>query len=225
MKKGSNWKKALVFSFLLLLPAFLLIFLASGNPKYHKLPYFGPKQAVIKDGKPTGDSTHYQYKDFEFYNYRGKKITQDDFDGKIILVNVLFPTCPSPKHCPVLFDELDRSVYEELSNVKKYGDVHIISHVIDPDSDDLPSVNGLLENFETIPDRWHFVTGRTNPLFDVDLKKGNPAKKNFDGEPAYYRLIFLYDADKHLRGVYSGMRHDELKRITDELWLLSKEKK
>src|ERR1044072_5563783 len=98
-----------------------------------KLPILGERYAEEKEvnGKTVVDTVYQHLPQFTFTNQDGISISNSDLEGKIVVADFFFITCPTI--CPVMKREMLR-VYEKY---KSNNEVLILSHTIDPDHDTL----------------------------------------------------------------------------------------
>jgi protein SCO1/2 len=98
--------------------------------------------------------------------------------------------------------------------------VNFVSITVDPERDTAPALKKYALGFES-RNKWMFLTGDTTAIYSlarkgflVDaLKAGND---NF----IYSDKLILIDAEKRIRGYYSGTSIPELTRLNDEIKVL-----
>lgn len=98
---------------------------------------------------------------FEFVDQHGDTISNEDYEGKVYVVEFFFSRCPSI--CPVMKENL-LSLQEEFSENANFG---IASFSIDP-AHDTPAV--LQEYAETTGinhPNWHLLTGEKEEIYDL----------------------------------------------------------
>lgn len=105
--------------------------------------------------------------EFTFLNQDSIYVSNEDFKGKVYVVEFFFTSCPSI--CPIMNKNMKR--IED-----KYGlreDFGIASFTIDP-SHDTPSVlKEYAERYDVISQNWHFLTGDINSLYSLANKGFN----------------------------------------------------
>ncbi len=203
-KTNQKTKKILLFAGIIGIPAFLIALFAYGaNHVFTDLPYYGPKKVVGED------TVYYKVPAFEFTDHMGNKVNNETLKGKVILMTTAMESCP--QNCPMAINQFYQYVYKSLEKSSETKEVMMITHIvsndstpIDPDKviKDLPYHHGEDINF----DRWKFVTGDTNPIYDVEIEgKGNAYTQMRDdviGRRASNALIYLIDHQGHLRGYF-----------------------
>lgn len=203
-------KKILLFgSFFVLLITAFFFFLFSGTDYYKvKLPVLNYVQ------------------DFSFIGQNNKPITDHTIDGKVYVANYFFTTCKGI--CPKMNGNLD-SIYEKF---KDDSDFAIISHSSMPETDSVP----LLKAYETkmigkdpdYPAKWYFVTGSKDSLYKMARQSyllDNAKNNSINIQDAFIHTQFLalVDKDRRVRGIYDGLKPEELDRMVVDIRELLKE--
>jgi len=218
-QKGNRIKKIFLFAGLLGVPAFFICLFAYGaSHKFIPAPYYGPKKVV------DGDTVYYKVPSFTFTDHQGNLVTDESLKGKVILMTTAMESCP--QECPMAINQVYKFLYQRFKDSKELKDVVLLTHLISPDSskvnasyviDDLPYDHGKDINF----DKWKFVHGDDNPIYNVNIgDRGNPYLQFRDdvvGGRASNSLIFLVDAERHIRGFFPATRNEaisEAERIT-----------
>jgi len=220
-------KKIVLFAGIVGIPAFFIVLLAySSRQVFKPLPYFGPKQVV------DGDTVYYKVPEFTFIDHQGNVVSNETLEGKILLVSTAMETCP--EECPMQINQVFKYVYESIIGSAETKDVVMLTHVVSKDSslpdaslviDDLPYNQGNKIDF----DRWKFVYGESNPIYDVEIKgRGNPYKdlrEDVVGGRASNSLIFLIDHNRHIRGFFPAISNPAIMEAERLATLLCIEKR
>lgn len=99
--------------------------------------------------------------EFEFVDQHGDTISNEDYDGKVFVVEFFFSTCPSI--CPIMKDNLVR-VQNEFKDNPDFG---IASFSIDPEHDS-PEVLAEYAKMNGIDHpNWHLLTGNKEEIYNV----------------------------------------------------------
>ena len=66
------------------------------------------------------------------------------------------------------------------------------------------------------------VTGKDNPIYDLDLPNGNLKNSDFKmtntvGGETYYSMILLIDRNKKVRGLYQGDQTPQIESLRKDL--------
>ena len=204
-------KKLLFFGgfFILLMTAFYF-FLFSGNDYYKsKLP--------VLNYVPG----------FSFTGQNNNLVDERAVDGKVYVAEYFFTTCKGI--CPKMNDNM-KTIFEHFKNE---ADFAIVSHTSMPETDSVPLMKAYEEKMlGTHPEsaaRWYFVTGSKDSLYKMaqgyllDNDKNNSI--NIKDQFIHTQFFALVDKQKRVRGIYDGLKHDELAKLSDDIKELLKETK
>jgi len=224
----SLFGKISLFTILLGVPIFFLLFFSSGDQNFHSPDYYGPKSPVIKNGKETGDSTYFTIPDFEMTLLDGRIMKPSDFDGKIIIATITGKSCP--QDCEVQPESISKILMKEFKENKNYRDVVILSELVSYDSEEKALAEDLNNYYNTpeIEKHWHFFTCDVNEFYDFVPypNKENMYRANISGArngKAYYNIGVLIDKKKHVRGIFNLKKSDGVRSLLDGVKLLKKE--
>jgi protein SCO1/2 len=186
---------------------------------------------------------------FAFVDQNGKKITQNDVDGKVYVTEYFFTTCKGI--CPKMNANM-RRVFEEFKNDSNFM---IISHTCMPETDSVPLLkkyearmllSSLVKNddgsykFNTdsallakplpVNNNWFFVTGDKAALYDmarhsylIDNNKKDTLS-NINDQFIHTQLFALIDKQTRVRGIYDGLKEPEIQKLLKDIKGLLKEK-
>ncbi len=187
---------------------------------------------------------------FSFTNQDGKLITQNNVEGKVYVAEYFFTTCKGI--CPKMnanmrrvFDKykdeegfliLSHTCMPETDSVpvlKAYEQqmLHGLlaknedgSFKIEYDSTKLNSINSI-EN-----KNWHFVTGDKTDLYKmartsykIDNNKPD-STQNMADQFIHTQFFALVDKFRRVRGIYDGLKEDEMEKLFKDIKGLLKEK-
>lgn len=168
--------------------------------------------------------------DFSFITQDGKKLTERDIDGKVYVAEYFFTTCKGI--CPKMNENM-KKVYDKFKNENDFA---IISHTCMPETDSVPLLKEYqqkllyAENSQHTPGNWYFVTGSKDSLYKMaresyllDNEKNNSL--NIKDQFIHTQFFALVDKQHRLRGVYDGLKADELEKLTGDIKNLLKEKR
>jgi protein SCO1/2 len=165
--------------------------------------------------------------DFSFTDQNGQTVTQKNIDGKVYVAEYFFTTCKGI--CPKMNFNM-KGVYDQF---KKDKDFAIISHTSMPETDSVP----LLKEYEEkmigsnpqYAAKWYFVTGSKDSLYKMarqsyllDNDKNN--SENIKEAFIHTQFFALVDKQKRVRGIYDGLKKDEIARLEKDIATLLKEK-
>ena len=165
--------------------------------------------------------------DFSFTDQNGQTVTQKNIDGKVYVAEYFFTTCKGI--CPKMNFNM-KGVYDQFKNDKDFA---IISHTSMPETDSVP----LLKEYEEkmigsnpqYAAKWYFVTGSKDSLYKMarqsyllDNDKNN--SENIKEAFIHTQFFALVDKQKRVRGIYDGLKKDEIARLEKDIATLLKEK-
>ncbi len=164
--------------------------------------------------------------DFSFIDQNDKPVDEHTIDGKVYVANYFFTTCKGI--CPRMNANLD-SIYQQYENDSDFA---IISHTSMPETDSVP----LLKAYETkmigidprFAAKWYFVTGTKDSLYRMakvsyllDNEKNDTL--NIQDQFIHTQFLALIDKDRQVRGIYDGLKDDELQELSKDIAKLLKE--
>lgn len=145
------------------------------------------KELLVLNEPTTGDP--YQLPHFEFVDQDSQTVTREDIEGKVVIADFFFTSCPSI--CPVMTKQMYR-LYEQY---KEDDRVVFLSHTINPRYDSVPVLKAYANKLGEIDnEHWHFLYG---PLDSVNKM----AVAYFEAMPVPDREIpgnILHDGSFHL---------------------------
>lgn len=199
--------------------------------------YFGDTvlNSVVK-GKNVTDTVWHKLPDYTFTNQLGQKVSWNDLrdeeegTGKIIVADFFFTHCPSI--CPRLTYNM-KKLQESITNSKRVGDktpqfVHFLSFSIDPERDSVPQLKKWADRYQINPRQWWLLTGDKKQIYDMvinDMKLGLVDGDGVDSNFIHTDRFVLIDPDRQVRGYYSGLDTMDLKRLANDIVILSLEKR
>jgi protein SCO1/2 len=189
---------------------------------------------------------------FSFTNQNGKVLTERDVEGKVFVAEFFFTTCKGI--CPKMnanmrrvFDNykgdssfmiLSHTCMPETDSVpllKKYEQRMLNGLLVQNDDGsykikyDSTLVNPQnTENSENV--KWNFVTGDKSSLYKmarqsymIDNNKPDSVS-NIADQFIHTQFFALVDKQSRVRGVYDGLKEDEVKKLLIDIKALLKEK-
>ena len=165
--------------------------------------------------------------DFSFTDQNGQKIDEHNFDGKVYVTEYFFTTCRGI--CPKMNANMQK-VYEQFKNDKNFA---ILSHTSMPETDSVPLLKAYEEKMvgknPDFPAKWHFVTGTKDSLYKMarqsyllDNDKNN--SENIEDHFIHTQFFALVDKQKRVRGIYDGLKLNEIAQLDKDIQELLKEK-
>ena len=99
--------------------------------------------------------------DFVFTNQDGRLISNEDYLGKVYVIEFFFTTCPTI--CPIMNANMKR-LEEAFGNRDDFG---IASFTIDPEKDTPEQLKRYAENLSVFSQNWHFLTGDAAAIYTL----------------------------------------------------------
>jgi protein SCO1/2 len=203
MKKKLLW----ISGFFIVLMAAFYFFLFAGTDYYKaKLPVLNYVQ------------------NFSFTDQNGKQLTQKNVEGKVYVAEYFFTTCKGI--CPKMNANM-KTVYDKFKNESDFA---IISHTCMPETDSVPLMKAYSQKMGADSSNWHFVTGSKDSLYKMaresyllDNEKNN--SMNIKDQFIHTQFFALVDKEGRVRGVYDGLKNDELEKLVRDIKDLLKERK
>ncbi len=205
--------RVLAIVFIVALPVFFYVFVNSGKHRYKYLQYFGPKIPVSDSTK--ADTIYHAVADFYLLDVNGNAVSFEQLNPSYWVFSFFNTQCTKP--CLNVIANLQEEIQRNFKEVDK---VKIISVTTHPATDSL-----LLKKFERdngiTSDKWLLCYGDS-------LATDSLMQKSFfikTGTNIALENVYLVDTDKHIRGIYDGTSVMEMRRLKDEIKVLSYEYK
>ena len=192
----------------------LLLFVACQD-KPNKLPILGNKDEI--DGK----TVYHEIPDFAFVNQDSATVTNATFAGKAYISDHFFISCPTI--CP----KLSKSMLRIHDKFKDNRDLLLLSHSIDTKYDTIPRLKKYATSLGVTSDKWHFVTGNKQEIFDIAEDYFNIALDDSDAPGGYNhsgRLI-LIDENRRIRAFCDGTDPKAVDEFMEDIETLLQEMK
>jgi cytochrome oxidase Cu insertion factor (SCO1/SenC/PrrC family) len=167
--------------------------------------------------RSTSLPSYYPLPDFSLTDQTGKAVTLHDLSGKVWVADFIFTNCGGT--CPLMTGKM-RKLQEALP-----PEIHLVSFTVDPGRDTPKVLAAYAGQNGANHDRWLFLTGDKQALYDVCVK-GFKLPLDAEGgtlaEPIAHSTRFvLVDKKGEIRGYYDGTEEDELKRLASDAKKLS----
>lgn len=194
------------------------------------------KLAVINNNIP----------EFSFTNQNRKVINKESVENKVYVAEYFFTTCKGI--CPKMNANM-RRVYETFRDER---DFMILSHTCMPETDSVPvlkeyenkmiqsklvlkpngsyAFNGMIDEKQPENKNWQFLTGPKDELYYLARKgymidNGNPdTSQNINDQFIHTQFFALVDRFGRLRGVYDGLKNNEVDKLMKDVRELLEEK-
>jgi len=147
----TNTKFALAFIITLLVGFTACDSVVSSEP----LPILGNKEVV------NGETVYHTIRDWTFVNQDSITLSNKSLSDHIYISDVFFTSCPTI--CPKVMKQM-LVLYDEFENDEM---VKMVSFTIDPKRDDVERLKLYSSNLGVSSDKWHFLTGDKDNIYDV----------------------------------------------------------
>lgn len=187
----------------------------SSHQDDERLPILGHRELE------NGDTVYHTIPDFIFTNQNGDLIKTEDLEGKIIVANFFFTSCPSI--CPVMTKQMKRlqGLLEQDS-----ASVVFLSHTIDPEHDSIPRLKAFAERYEANEYNWYFLRGEMDYLYEIAKTGYLSSALVDDQEPGGFLhspFFVLVDKERRIRGMYDGTIEEEVNKLAEDFGRLKEE--
>lgn len=197
-------------------PVFLLVFFG-----VLLLSFYAVLMATTNFGKvklPVLNSVH----PFSFTKQDGNQVTEKDVIGKVYVAEFFFTTCKGI--CPKMNRNM-QAVYNELKSEKHFL---ILSHTVDPETDSVAQLKKHAESLGASPENWWFLTGTKENLYRTAresylLDDPDNSTKNITEQFLHTQFFALVDKTGRVRGIYDGLKQDEIKTMKGDIYKLLEE--
>ena len=215
-----KYKKVIILITILLLPSVFYLLLYTGKHNFSKLPYIGPKEAVLTpDGKY--DTIYHQIPYFEFINQDGATITRDDLLGSVYIADFFFATCPTI--CPKMATNMG---YLQNKFKDRKG-LRFISITVNPEHDTVEVLKEYANRVHADTKNWDFLTGDKDKIYEVAFKGFFINAQKDEVAPGGFlhsQYFILIDKKGHIRVIFDGTIYKEIKDdLTDAIDIIFKE--
>lgn len=220
-------KSLLALSIAALIPLisfFLLKYFSSEAINMPRRYFYDTVQFNTVYGKTTPDTIWHKVRNFTLTNQLGRQVSLNDLNGKIIVADFFFTSCPSI--CPTLTRNMKRlqDAFNKTDTI-----VRFLSFTVDPKRDSAERLKKYADQYGVNHDTWWMLTGDKDEIYDIAKKefKANIADTKVDTNFIHTEYFFLLDKDRIVRGWYNGMDSINLSKLADDvvLLLLEKDKK
>ncbi len=164
---------------------------------------------------------------FSFTDQNGQNVNEQTVNGKVYVTNYFFTTCKGI--CPKMNANME-TVFEKFKSDKDFA---IISHTSMPETDSVPLLKAYEEKMigkdPHYAAKWYFVTGSKDSLYKMARQSyllDNDKNNNINIADHFIHTQFfaLVDKQKRVRGIYDGLKLDEITRLDTDIESMLKEK-
>ncbi|RFS16479.1 SCO family protein [Emticicia sp. C21] len=222
---SKNATKAGILIAILVIPAFIFIFLKLFGNNYYKLPYMMPEmdehgQVLMKGA----DTVYHKIPNFVLTDQSGNQFSSQQTKGKIYVADFFFTRCGTI--CPKLSSAMVR-VQDVFADSP---DVLMVSHSVDPNHDTPQVLAAYAKKYDAKAGRWFFLTGEKKAVYDLAIKgyklpvadasEYDKNIKNVDEMFIHSEKLMLIDKEGYIRGIYDGTINTDIERLLAEVKVL-----
>lgn len=211
----------------LLLPLFSWFLFKNISKGVVKIPaHYGIERVdtlTDKDGKPLLDTVYHVVSDITMTNQLGNSVDLNrDLRGKILVVNFI-----KTKGIPVA-DTVMGNLHLLQQSYEKKGNLdwlQFVSLSVDPANDNVLALRNYGDKFAVNHDHWWLLTGDSsaiNQYIKNDLLIEMKPEPTVANEP--FAKVVLVDTFRHVRGYFDVADTIELRRLADDISILTMEK-
>ena len=99
--------------------------------------------------------------DFSFTNQNGKTITQDDYKGKVYVVEFFFTTCPT------ICIPMNLNLIQVQNEFKDFENFGLASFTIMPETDTPEVLKKYAEEYGVTNPNWYLMTGNREHIYEL----------------------------------------------------------
>jgi len=166
---------------------------------------------------------------FELTNQDGKKITNEDYKGKVYVLEFFFTTCPTI--CPKMNENMLKLQQEYYGN-PQFG---IASVTINPENDTPQVLKAHAQKLGVKHYNWHFLTGNRDYIYNLakEFKLYAGVNKDVAGGFEHSGMFALIDKDGNIRSrkdtygnpilYYDGLEEPGVNAIKEDIKKLLEE--
>lgn len=164
---------------------------------------------------------------FSFTAHNGKTITRDSLEGKIVIADFFFTTCPGI--CPRMSSNMKLLQDSILKNYSAFhSPIRLISHTVNPTIDSIPVLAEYANLYDVNPKLWWLVTGDKDSLYNLSTGFYKLPAMDLSGEEdstlaepfVHSERFVLLDRDGYIRGYYDGTDSAMVSQLFKDLIVL-----
>ncbi len=190
--------------------------------KGYELKVYGRSEIVerVENGETVYDTIPHTIANFQFVNQDSAVVSNETFDDKVYVADFFFTSCPTI--CPIMKQQMLR-IYEAYED---NPEVALLSHTIDPEYDTVALLKNYAEALAVSSEKWHFVTGDQDEIYDLGEKSYMSVMAEDDQAPGGFihsGAIILVDKDRRIRSVLDGTKPEQVDIMISDIGRLLKE--
>ncbi len=153
---------------------------------------------------------------FSFTRHDGTQVSQVEIKNRVYVAEYFFTTCKGI--CP----KMNKNMKEIYLQYKSDPQFLIISHTVDPENDSIPVLRHYADSLGAKIDNWWFVTGSKESLYKTAresylLDDPKNSSVNIKEQFLHTQFFTLVDRQGRVRGIYDGIKKDEVKQLLTDI--------
>jgi protein SCO1/2 len=159
---------------------------------------------------------------FRFIRQDSLTVTQKDIANRVYVAEYFFTTCKGI--CPKMNKNM-KAIYDQFKSDTSFM---IVSHTVNPETDSLHILRHYADSLGAQAQNWWFLTGSKADLYQTAresylLDDPKNSSKNIDEQFLHTQFFALVDRQGRVRGIYDGIKKDEVTQLTQDIEKLIKE--
>lgn len=155
-----------------------------------------------------------QLPDFALRDQTGESFGSEQLKDKPWIANFVFTRCPTT--CPIQTRNLAK-FQKQLKKIPGGEQIELVSITVDPNFDTSAVLADYAKQMQADPERWHFLTGSREDIWDL-CKKGfklavDDAPPEAPSPIMHSSRMMLVDRKGQIRGFYEGTTREGMNEL------------
>lgn len=155
-----------------------------------------------------------QLPDFALRDQTGERFGSEQLKDKPWIANFVFTRCPTT--CPIQTRNLAK-LQKQLKKIPGGEQIELVSITVDPNFDTSAVLADYAKQMQADPERWHFLTGSREDIWDL-CKKGfklavDDAPPEAPSPIMHSSRMMLVDREGQIRGFYEGTTREGMNEL------------
>ena len=179
---------------------------------YYQEATFTPNWFANETDVPAG---FHRIGEFTLQNQLGETITRANLEGKIVIADFFFATCPGI--CP----KMTANMGTLQQAFAKEEAVVLLSHTVTPAQDSVAALADYARIHDVQPGKWHLLTGEREQLYALGRKhyfvEEDLGLTKSPDEFIHTENFVLLDKKQRIRGIYNGLNKAALQQLKKDV--------
>lgn len=160
---------------------------------------------------------------FQLIDQKGNTFGKGDINGKIVVVDFFFTTCPGI--CPKLTGQMNRLQKYIFEHPNLKSSYQLLSFTVDPETDSVATLNSYAEDKGVDYKHWKLLTGKKDSIYNLAINhfKLPAIDLGTDTLPepfVHSERFILIDKLGFIRGYYDGTDSTSVKELMKDIVFL-----